>query len=233
MNQNRKYLGMTGSQIGILIALAGALLVILCLAGWLIFGNGFSFSGAQQVVPTPVSTSTSIVIPTLTPTVLPTPIPYEQLIPTGWVQHRTSLVEIWLPTVFKNVKTLPEGFVITAVPELIMSQPVSKTSQYAKWVVVAYEPITTDSLDSFLDLKIQSLPASVRVAERGNVLLNGSPAVKVLIETRVDTLDVNELIYIIQDGSTIWYVSFIAQINDYYAELEMFETGKETFRLVK
>jgi len=234
MNRNRKYFGMTGSQIGILVALAGALLLILCLAGWLVFGNGFGFSRLPQDIPTPVSSPTLIVIPTITTTPLPTPIPYEQLIPTGWKQHRTALVEIWLPPIYKDAKNIiPEGAALSAVPELILSRPASKTNLYGEFVMVFYEPITTESLDSFLDVKLQSLPSTVRVVDRRKVLVNTTEAVRIATETRVETLELNGLSYVILDGNTVWYVEFIAQINNFYEELELFEDSMQTFRLVK
>ncbi len=64
-------------------------------------------------------------------------------------------------------------------------------------------------------------------------LLNNIPAVRIVIEGRVDNIDVNELAYVIQDGSTIWYVLYVAQINDFYDNLENFEASARTFRLVK
>jgi hypothetical protein len=233
MDSNRKYLGMTIPQLGILVGLAGALLLILCVAGWLIFGGGLSSASPQPIPTTAVPTVTLIVTPTITPTPAPTAIPYEQLIPQGWKQYRTSLVEIWLPAAFKETKSLPKGLAMAAVPELILSQPASKTVQYARSIVISYEPLTTDSLDSFLDLKIQSLPSPARVTGRNNDLLNTTAVIKVSIETRVDTLDMNELLYVFQDGGTVWYVAFFTQINEFYANVEMFEKSALTFRLVK
>jgi hypothetical protein len=44
-----------------------------------------------------------IVIPTSTVTQTAAPIPYEQLIPEGWVQIKSELVEIWVPASFKSM----------------------------------------------------------------------------------------------------------------------------------
>ena len=234
MAQNRKYFGMTGSQVGILAGLAGLVCCLFALAGWLIFGGGMNFARLPANAPTPHLTPTLIVIPTITPTPLPTPIPYEQLIPQGWTQHRTALVELWLPPAYKDSKlAVPKGAALTGVPALVVSQPASKTSNYVEWVIVSYEPLTTDSLDSFLDVKIQSEPASLRVVDRRKESLNSTPAVRITIETRVDNVDVNELAFVFQDGSTVWYVMYLAQINEFYEELGIFEDSVLTFRLVK
>ena len=224
---------MTGSQIGILAALAGVLFLILCVAGWLIFGDGLSFSQPPVVTPIPLISPTSIIIPTVTNTPIPTPVPYEQLIPNGWKQHLTTLVEIWLPPTFKDAKTSSKGRESLAVSELILSRPASKTTSYIMWVLVSYEPLTTESLDSFLDLKLQSLSSDYRVVERRKVLVNSTEAVRAVVETRDGVVDVNELVYIFLDGSTVWYVEYIAQINEFYNELATFEDSIKTFRLVR
>jgi hypothetical protein len=234
MFQNRKFLGMTGSQIGIL---AGMALLVFCLfgvIGYLVYGGGFSFGANPEEIPTPNPTVTLMVNPTVTPTALPTPIPYEQLIPTGWIQYRTALLEVWYPPAFKLSKNQNlKGATTFAVPELVVSKPAAKAAIYSMWAAVSYEPLTTDSLDSFLDVKLESLAAGLRVADRRRVVLNGIAAERILIEGRVDTFDINELAYVIQDGGTVWYVLYVARINEFYDNLELFEASARTFRLVK
>src|SRR5262245_40015182 len=140
--QNRKYFGMTGTQIGILAGMALAAFCLFALTGYLALGKGFNFAASQQGSPTPIPTATLIVIPTITPTSLPTPIPYEQLIPNGWTQHRTALVEIWYPPAFKAAKSQStEGATTFAVPEIILSKPGSTSSLYNMWAAVSYEPL--------------------------------------------------------------------------------------------
>ncbi|MCC6569896.1 MAG: hypothetical protein IT315_11735 [Anaerolineales bacterium] len=235
MNPSRKYLGMTIPQLGVLAGLAGVLLLILCIGGWLILGGGSNTASPQQI-PTAISpTATLIVTPTITPTSAPTAIPYEQLIPQGWVQHKTALVELWMPSVYKDSKLpIPEGEALAAQISLTLLQPgTKKTTVYNKWAVVSYEPLTLESLDSFLDVKIQSVPLPARVVERRKIELNGAPAVRVLSEFRENNLDVTELTYVFQDGGTVWYVSFWAEINEFYENIETFEKAALTFRLVK
>jgi hypothetical protein len=52
-------------------------------------------------------------------------------------------------------------------------------------------------------------------------------------ELRVETVDVNELVYVIQDGGTVWFILYAAQINEYYEMLPIFEQSAKTFRVVK
>jgi len=235
MNQNRKYLGMTGSQIGILAALAGALLLILCLGGWFIFGGGFNFSSPPENTPVPQSTPTLIVIPTFTPTVLPTSIPYEQLIPTGWKQHKTALIEIWLPSEFR--KSESNVFLVDptnpAVSEIQLATNLSNSSLYRMVVGIFYEPLTAEALDAFLDRDLPKLPPEVRVTERRNDLVNSTPVVRLLLEQRIENVDVNILVFVFLDGGTIWYVEYGAQINQFYEQLGTFEDSVQTFRVVR
>ncbi len=233
MDTNRKYFGMTVPQLGVLAGLAGALCLILCVAGYLIFGSGLSLAGQQPVSPNVVNpTATLILPPTVTPTFAPTAIPYEQLIPVGWKQHRTDLIEIWAPPEYKTSK-LPEGMAFEANTALSISHLASKSELYNKRILVFYEPLTADSLDAFLDMKIQALDPTIRIVDRRKVNLNGLDAIRLTAEARVDNIDVNELAFVIQDGGTVWYVEYVAQIIDYFELLPMFEQSILTFRVVR
>src|SRR5262245_8986007 len=97
MIRNKKYFGMTVTQLGILAGLAGLAFLLFCIVGWLVIARGIR--GAQTVPPTVVVLPpvTLIVPPTQTSAPVSTPIPYETLIPAGWVQYKSPLYEIWLP----------------------------------------------------------------------------------------------------------------------------------------
>ncbi|NWG05980.1 MAG: hypothetical protein HXY35_04745 [Chloroflexi bacterium] len=229
MKRNRRILGMTPAQVGILVGLAGTVCVLFGVTGWLIFGGAVNiqlpFSPFAEAAPTPVVTATTYVLPTFTPTVTPTPIPYEQLIPNGWKQFKTELVELWLPSSFKTTDK-------DANEELAI-QGENSTSLYRMRVSVSYEPLTGDSLDAHLDAGLAKMDAQVRVVERRKVLLNSTEAIRMLAEVRVETVDVNQLIYAVQDGGTVWFVVYVAQINEFYEMLPLFEQSAKTFRVVK
>jgi len=233
MYQNRKYFGMTGTQIGILGGLALLVFCLFAVLGYLVFSGGFNVGGSSQEIPTPNPTATLAVIPTITPTALPTPIPYEQLIPSGWTQFRTDLVELWLPSSFKTAKSNSSGLTSLASSELLISRPAAKSTLYALWVNVSHEPLTSDSLDTFLDVKFQSLPAEYRLVDRQKLTVNSVPAVRAVVESSVKNFDVNELVYVFQDGGTVWYVLYAAQINDFYENMEIFQSSVKTFRFVR
>jgi hypothetical protein len=236
MAQNRKFYGMTPTQIGILAGLAGTACILFGLAGWFVFrGKSQLAASAPQNTSIPQSTSTPFRMPTLMLTETPTPVPYEVLIPEGWVQAKTGLVEIWLPAEFKQAD--PSVFresAKLAMPELFMQEASSSSSLYQMLMVLSYEPLTADSLDAHLDAEIAGLPSTIRVAERRKVLVNSTEVVRFVFETRSDNnIDINDMAYVFLDGSTVWYIEYVAQINEFYEMLTMFEQSVKTFRIVR
>src|SRR5512145_1774500 len=99
MDLNKKYFGMTVTQLGILAGLAGFALLLFCIVGYLMLGKLTGSSASHLATPTvsPQPTVTLVMTPTPTTTPAATPLPYESLIPAGWVQYRTALFEIWMP----------------------------------------------------------------------------------------------------------------------------------------
>jgi len=235
MQQNRKFFGMTPLQLGILAGLAGAAWLLVGWAGWFILGGDRRpFGRVPENTPVSQVTSTMIVIPTLTPTETPTPLPYKMLIPSGWAQFKSGLVEIWLPSNFKpgDSKLLNDSTKF-AIPELIMTGAASKSPLYQMLITVSYEPLTTDSLDAFLDGKVAKFPTEIRVAERRHASVNSIDAIRLLFETRSKNVDIDVLTYVFLDGSTVWYVEYGAQINEFYDMLPTFEDSVKTFRIVR
>jgi len=235
MNQNRKYFGMTVAQIGVLGGLAGCAFLLFCVTGLLVLRNR-SGSASQSVAPTsaPQSTATLTIPPTQTATITPTPIPYEQLIPAGWKQFKTGLVELWLPPNFVEANKSVLGDISNlAVPDLIITEAKSKSSLYNMLVVVSFEPLVGESLDAFLDGELAKIPQQARVADRRKVYVNSTEAVRLLFEIRVNSVDFNDLTYVFLDGGTVWYVEYFAEINEFYNMLPNFESSAKTFRVVK
>ncbi len=229
MKQNRGKPGMTSIQIGILAGLGLLVVVLFGCVFWLVLGRSVrmpSFSRAPENTPTPQMTSTPVIINTMTPTATATPVPYEQLIPSGWKQFKTDLIEIWLPPSFKAAKKESEE-------ELSMVGETSKNSLYRMRVLVYFEPMVGDSLDALIDSELKKLDTEVMVTEKRKVSINSKDALRVTFEMRTQGVDVNELIYIFQDGSAVWLVGYVAQINEYYEMLPIFEHSIKTFRTVQ
>lgn len=229
---DRKYFGLNPKQIGILAGLAGAACLLFGLAGWFVFGGGFSRGPANT--PVTASTSTPFVIPTITPTLTPTPVPYEQLIPSGWVQHRTALVELWLPSAFENSGQGVSGISGNSVLlEMALTGTISSTSVNKIFVSVSFEPLSADSLEAFLESRLSSIPLEVNLTERRKVLINSTEAYRLMFESNNNNILTNDLLFVILDGTTIWYVRYSAEINDFYEMLSAFEQSIKTFRIVR
>ncbi|HZM23221.1 MAG TPA: hypothetical protein VFC02_15840 [Anaerolineales bacterium] len=230
--QEQKYFGLTTKQIGILAGLAGAACLIFGLVGWSVFRRGFSRAPADT--PVVVSTSTPFVIPTITPTAIPTPVPYEQLIPEGWVQHRTALVELWLPSAFENSGQGISGISGNSVLlEMALTGKASSTSANKIFVSVSFEPLSADSLEAFLESRLSNIPVEVNLTERRKVLINSTEAYRLMFESNNNNILTNDLLFVILDGTTLWYVRYSAQINDFYEMLPAFEQSIKTFRIVR
>ncbi|HLO29325.1 MAG TPA: hypothetical protein VK249_09335 [Anaerolineales bacterium] len=235
MKPARKYFGMSPTQIGILGGLAGVACLLFGLTGWFILRGGSSaFARVPQNTPVIPPTSTPFAIPTLTPSATPTPVPYEKLIPDGWLQFKTGLVEIWLPPQFKpgNPKLFNDS-VNLAMRELIATGATSKSALYQMLAMVSYEPLPSASLDEYLDSQIAKLPTDIHVAARRKVSINSTDGVQFVFETKSNNVDIDDLTYVFLDGSTIWYVEYVAQINEFYEMLPTFEQSVKTFRVIR
>jgi hypothetical protein len=234
MIENRKYFGMTTSQLAILGGLAAAACLVFGAAGWFVFRGGFNFSRSPANTPVPQATSTSFVIPTITPTLTSTPIPYEQLIPNGWTQYRTALVELWLPSGFTSTSSGVSGVSGNSVLlEMALIGATSDSSAYKMFVTVSFEPLTSDSLDEFVDTRLSNIPADVNMAERRKILINSTEAYRLMFEGHNNNVSTNDLLFVFQDGSVIWYVRYSAEIKEFYEMLSTFEQSVKTFRIVR
>ncbi len=237
MEEEKKYFGMTRMQIGILAALAAALILVVSVGAFLVLRSLTpSASAPPQPTATPLPTVTLMAAssPTVTPTSAPTAIPYEQLIPAGWKQYKTSLVEIWLPANFKlaDKKALNQTAQL-ALNELFITEIPSKTSTYNMLVSVSYNLLTGDSLDAFLETQIKQLPPEIRVTDRRTVYVNTVEARRIMLEYRVNNIDINDMVYVFLDGNTVWFVEYVAQIGEFFENLPIFEQSIKTFRTVK
>jgi hypothetical protein len=236
MNQNKKFFGMTVTQLGILAGLAGTAFLLFCIVGLSVLrkATGLSTSQLATATATPQPTVTMVLTPTLTTTPAPTPLPYESFIPAGWVQYRTALFEIWMPAGYKaNQKpdVLVTGLGGSPIIDLSLRGAVSSKSPNKIYMMVAYEPMIADTFEAFITARLASLGLSP--SERNKVTLNTVPAVRLIFSGRKGNTDINQLTYIILDGTTVWYVQYTAEITEFYNTLDNFESSVKTFRVVK
>ena len=231
---NKKYLGMTVRQLGILGGLAGLAFLLFCIVGWLVIGRGIGAAQAVPPTPSPFATATRMVAPTQTFTPAPTPLPYETLIPIGWVQYKSPLYEFWLPAGYKDAEPehLVTGLGNKPIVDLAVRGSYTSKSPNKIYVTVAYGPMTGNSFDEFLNQHITALGPIV--SERTRVDLNTIPAMRLVFTGRTGSnTDINELTYVILDGTTVWYVQYTAELTEFYNLLTTFEASARTFRMVR
>ena len=237
MDLNKKYFGMTVMQLGILAGLAGLAFMLFCVVGYLFLSRSTGISASQFPTATATIQPTVTMVLTPTPTTTPasTPLPYESFIPAGWVQYRTALFEIWMPAGYKAAKTtdvLVTGLGGSPIVDLAMRGAASSKSPNRIYMTVSYEPMTTDTLDAFITQRLAGL--GLAPSERNKVTLNTVPAVRLVFSGRKgNNTDINELTYVFQDGTTVWYVQYAAEITEFYNLLANFESSAKTFRVVK
>ena len=233
MSEDRKYLGMTVRQLGILAGLAVVACLIFGVTGSLALRRGLGlFSRAPQSTPIVQPSATLVIPPTITPTATITPIPYEQLIPYGWTQHQTELMEIWMPPDFKNAA--PGVVSAVAGDSVFLNLGLVSSlgrSSYPISVSVSYEPLTANTLEESLKVKLSNIPMDINMVENRKVSINSKDAIRLMFEGKRDNLDVNDLLFVFQDGGTVWYVKYSAGIKEFYEQLPNFEESVKTFRV--
>jgi hypothetical protein len=232
MTQDRKILGMTVPQLGVLAGLGVLVCLIFGVVGSLAFRRGQGmFSRVPQPTAVVLPTATITALPTVTPTGTMTLIPYEQLIPYGWTQYKTQLMEVWMPPDFKNAAPGVVSAVAGSSVYLNLGLVSSLSrSGYPVSLSVSYEPLTANSLDEFLKAKLSNIPPDSNMVENRNVSINSREAVRLMFEGKRDSLDVNDLLFVFQDGGTVWYVKYSAEIKEFYEQLPNFEESVKTFR---
>ena len=127
----------------------------------------------------------------------------------------------------KNTKDITVNF---GIPELLLAEVSSKSSAYTMLVSVSYDLTTSESLDALLDEKFPSIPYQSHISDRRTVFVNTHEARRIVIEFKVDNIDYNNMVYVIQDGNTVWYVEYVAQIAEFFDNIGVFEQSINTFR---
>ena len=250
-----RYFGMTIVQLLILTCLVFA--VCGMLVGGIVFVNGSTGGGGFSVFPSPVPTSTSkptsTPFLTETPTLVPTPtlIPYESLIPSGWDQHTTATIELWVPPQFQPVDVEQERQARIKLYEELGYEDVARSLEenppayvfwfeqtepgetlYAANITVEPTLMTAGSLDEFLDQKYASEPQEFVVVNRQDFLVGEYEARRVLLEANLSNVYIGAAQYAIFDGVNVWIINCGSNFNDFYTWLPEFDKVARTFRVI-
>ena len=244
--------GMTMGQLAVLGVLA--LMALVTIFGGFFFitrtmsGGSFSASG-PTVTPFPTITPYVTQTPTLTPTA--TLIPYENLIPTGWKQHTTETIELWIPPEFKTVDIDRERKARIKLYEDLGYDDVAEDLEnippaYVFWFKhsdpganlfspnITVEPITmtADNLDAFINEEYKSQPQEFVVVNKQEIRVGDYEARRLLLEANLSNIYMGVAQYAIYDGSIVWIINCGTHFNEFYTYLPEFDKIARTFRLI-
>jgi hypothetical protein len=175
-----------------------------------------------------------------------TPIP-------GWQRFEGGGVELWLPEsweggdlsedidlIVEEVRNLGPDFEEYA--QLIEENP----SMFVLWVfdyevgesggltnvtVCKDKVLSTMTVDKYLDSLSEQLPAPFQVIERGVVTLADQETGRLVIQFGASGEAVKELMYLIKEGTTMWFITFSTGPEEFAQRLPVFERSARTFAI--
>jgi len=203
--KSRRYMGMTGMQLGIL---AGLSVVAMCSVGglfWVILS--MSMPSDTPAIPAPIATQVSATVsPTntltaeLTPTVTPTAVVIGTAVPpAGWIEFKIEGAAIWLPNSFvggdminhrggtlETVTKLGSEFknvadsIKNAPPEVVLWMVDKNLGVDIITSVVVRHVVSTEdtSIDQFIEDYLNSAPNGTPVTS--SLIVNGTKKISLL-----------------------------------------------------
>lgn len=245
----KRILGMTSPQWLVL----GILLLCLCTVvvggfTWLnsIVSKALAVPEVNLPEVTPLPTFTAPPAATLAPTLTPTPITYESLIPAGWKHFRPetmSNLEIWFPESYSRQNEKDQKNAIRVVggedDETVVSLLRLKDNTPSNYKLVttfelATRPLDGSDLDAMLDTQFGALMREGRLLERGTFVftIGTLPARRLIFDINVNGTDAGLAIYVVQSGKDLYFLSFATSFNELYTRLPAFDQSIQTLRIV-
>lgn len=97
--------------------------------------------------------------------------------------------------------------------------------------VVKEKVPSTMTIDEYLDLASEQLPAPSQVIERGAVTLADREAGRLVIQAEISGVAVKQLMYIVKEGTTMWLITFATFAEEFAQRLPVFEQSALTFAI--
>ena len=249
MKTGQRYFGMTLPQIGILAALALVACIVIGILGTLMLKAS---PATQQTEPisTLQSNPTSVLTSTALPTI--TPIP-------NWQEHSIAddQARIWLPASYAGGDTATSSEIIMeklratfsdealfndvqgllAIPEIVFFAFDTELTGSTKFMYVGREALNPDldlPMDYYLNRTMEKFSnASDRVIERQTVQLDYRLAGKLAVESKTLVGDaetfVTTVIYLVQEGDTMWSITFRTGREEYTDYQQIIKTSINSF----
>lgn len=256
--KSKKYYGMTGSQIGILIGTGVVGLLIVCVIfAFLLIPP--SSQAQQTATDVPTATEPPKIVITLEP---PTPTALEIATsfppPDGWVSFQTQGATIWLPDNFiGGDMTDDRAVTINKVSRLGLHFRPSReamraaSGQVVMWMIDKTQkasPIITTllvshelkdegtTIDQYAQDAIKgSVPAqSTTIFENNHRTLLGRETLRIAYEQQIKaSYRVSGVVYYIKDGNDFWTLDFNMDPNEYVNMQPIMDQSAKTFNLIQ
>lgn len=253
--RTKRYFGMTIIQLAIL----GCLAFVACgtVAGGLLFASSSTIGGGIALFPspapsaTPLPTSTPFLTATPAPTSTATLIPYEELIPPGWNQHTTTILELWVPPQFNSINIdVERQATIDLYRDLgyedYAEDLENNPSAYVFWfkhsdpgsnlftpnINIGPALMTAADLDTYLNQAYADGPQEFVVVNRQEFAVGNYEARRWLLEANLNNIYIGVAQYAIFDGTDVWFITGGSHFNEFYSWLPEFDKVARTFRLI-
>jgi hypothetical protein len=171
----------------------------------------------------------------------------------GWEKFEAGGLELWLPESWEGGDPSEDIDIIvealrSAGPDfeeyaqMIEEDPsmfvlwafdleVGESGGLTNVTVVKEGVFSTMTIDMYLDLIPEGLPAMVQVTERGIVMLTDREAGRLVLEWEVSGVTAKQVMYVIKGGTTMWVITFTTQPGEFDQRLPVFEQSALTFAI--
>ena len=231
--KQRRILGMTVAQLIVVGCLGLTTLGLMGFAASTILGGTLLLSAPMVQVNqvNQISSAPQVSLETWTPLPSRTPEPptptftattYASLIPEGWVQHKYSNLEFWAPAELEKNPSSTD-------PVNLLSKKVGPTGYPVNLALT--KDSTTGDLDSFIKQGLTTFNRDAIYLERKKFEIGSYEAIRLKVEVILGDLPVEEVLYFIKDGETVWILTMGTHINDFHDWLPVFDQIARTFRI--
>jgi hypothetical protein len=223
--RKRKYLGLTVMQLIVLACLGLTTFGVIGIAARIILGKSMPLDTiAVQPTSMPISTRTPLSTRTpIPPTPTFTATTYESLIPNGWIQQKYENVEFWVPVDFEKDPSSED---------LVgLANKIPGTKSIPASVSLSNEIGIKTDLDTFVQEGVKQFTRDVTYLESKKFEIGIYEVKRLKLEVIVSNIPLENVLYFIKDGDTVWIISGFSHLEDFHDWLPIFDQIARTFRI--
>lgn len=199
----------------------------------------------------PEPTATPQPMATATPEPTATPVPAAPI--AGWEKFEGGGVELWLPESYEggdlsqdvdlianNLRSMGPDF--EQMAQIIEQNP----TMYVIWAydsdvgasgfltnvnITTQKVLSAIAIETYMDAVVTQLPEQFQVVEQDVVTLGEYEAGRLVIELDTGVVVAKEVLYAVQDGDTLWNITYATGLDEFDERLPEFESSALTFKL--